>query len=145
MDMLLEIVQLDDDARLYLSAAIVDWSLIKERGIDTIIDLEGGIDHDVPTDANQILYIYLPILDKQIPDLDRLHAVAKLGATLINRGDRVLCHCGLGLNRSALMAGLILMYCGMNGKDAVTRIQTRRPGALYNDVFRDYLLSGLLP
>lgn len=144
-DMLSEIVPLDDAGRLFLSAAITDWTPIKERGIDTIIDLEGGIDHDVPTVADQILYVYLPIFDKHMPDLDRLHAVAKLGATLLDRGDRILCHCGMGLNRSALMAGLILMYRGMNGKEAVERIQTRRPGALYNDVFRQYLLSGLLP
>lgn len=143
-DMLSEIVPLDDAGRLFLSAAIQDWAPIHERGIDTIIDLEGDIDHGVPTAANQILYIYLPIHDKQMPDLDRLHAVAKLGATLLDRGDKILVHCGMGLNRSALMAGLILMYGGMSGPDAVTRLQTRRPGALYNEVFRDYLLSGLL-
>lgn len=144
MDMLSEIVPLDDASRLFLSAAIQDWAPIHERGINTVIDLEGDIDHGVPTVANQILYIYLPIHDKQMPDLDRLHAVARLGATLVDRGEKVLVHCGLGLNRSALMAGLILMYGGMPGEAAVQRIQSRRPGALYNEVFRQYLLSGLL-
>jgi protein tyrosine/serine phosphatase len=144
-DMLREIVPLDDDGRLFLSAAIQDWQPIHDRGIDTIIDLEGDMDHGVPTSPGKILYIYLPIEDGQMPDLDRLHAVAKLGATLLQRGDRVLSHCGVGLNRSALMAGLILMYGGMTGAQAVERIQGRRAGALYNDVFRDYLLKGLLP
>ena len=64
---------------------------------------------------------------------------------MLERGDRVLSHCGMGLNRSALMAGLILMYGGMSGADAVARIQSRRTGALYNEVFRDYLVKGLLP
>ena len=142
--MLSEITQLDDDGKLYLSAAIVDWKPILDKGIDTIIDLEGEIDHGVPTEANKFLYIYLPILDGEIPDLDRLHAVAKMASVLIKRGDRVLSHCGLGLNRSALMAGLILMYLGMDARTAVERLQTRRPGALYNTVFRDYVLSGLV-
>lgn len=144
MTMLDEIVQIDDDGRLYLSAAINDWKPILDRGIDTVIDLEGDIDHGVPTNVDHFLYIYLPIHDGQMPDLDRLHAVAKMCASLIQRGDRVLSHCGLGLNRSALMAGLILMYLGMDGSSAVQRIQQRRPGSLYNVVFRDYLLSGLL-
>jgi protein-tyrosine phosphatase len=142
--MLDEIVVLDDAEHLFLSAAIEDWQPILDRGINVVIDLEGDVDHGVPSDVNQFLYIYLPIQDGEMPDLDRLHAVAKMAATLIKRGDRVLSHCGLGLNRSALMAALILMYNGMPGDEAVTRIQARRPGALYNDVFRDYLVSGLL-
>ncbi len=144
MDMLSEITQVDDDGKLYLSAAITDWTPILDRGIDTVIDLEGEVDHGVPTEANKFLYVYLPIHDGEMPDLDRLHAVAKMASVLIKRGDRVLSHCGLGLNRSALMAGLILMYLGMDAKAAVERLQSRRPGALYNTVFRDYLLSGIV-
>lgn len=144
-DMLSEIVQIDDDGKLYLSAAIEDWQPILDRGIDTVIDLEGGIDHGVPTEANKFLYIYLPIHDGELPDLDRLHAVAKMSAELIKRGDRVLSHCGMGLNRSALMAALILRYTtDMDGPATVKRCQERRPGALYNPVFADYLMSGLV-
>jgi protein-tyrosine phosphatase len=143
-DMLSAIVPLDDQQHLFLSAAIQDWQPILDRGINVVIDLEGGVDHGVPTVADRFLYIYLPIDDGQMPDLDRLHGVARLAATLIKRGDRVLSHCGMGLNRSALMAGLILRYLDMEPKDVVERIQQRRGGALYNDVFREYLLSGLV-
>jgi protein-tyrosine phosphatase len=144
MDFLTEIVQIDDDGKLYLSAAIEDWQPILDRGIDTVIDLEGDVDHGVPSDANKFLFIYLPIHDGAMPDLDRLHGVAKLCAELIKKGDRVLSHCGMGLNRSALMAGLILMYLGMDGRTAVARLQERRPGALYNEIFAEYLVSGLV-
>lgn len=143
MDLLTQIVPLDDDQHLFLSAAIQDWQPIRDRGINVVIDLEGDVDLGVPTDADQFLYIYLPIHDGEMPDLDRLHAVARLAATLLKRGDRVLSHCGVGLNRSALMAALILMYNGMTGPDAVERLQRLRPGALYNDRFREYLISGL--
>jgi protein-tyrosine phosphatase len=144
MDWFDEIVQIDDDGRLFLSGVIDDWKPIIDRGIDTVIDLEGGVDHGVPTEANQFLYIYLPIHDDQMPDLDRLHAVAKLAAELIQRGDRVLAHCGVGLNRSALMVGMILRYNGMDAESAVQRIRDRRPGALFNQAFADYLLTGLV-
>ncbi len=139
-----EIIQIDDDAKLFLSGAIEDWAPILDHGIDTVIDLEGGVDHGVPTEANKFLYVYLPIHDAQMPDMDRLHAVAKLGAELVKRGDRVLAHCGMGLNRSALMVCLIMMYLGMDAKTAVERTRARRPGALYNKVFADYLLTGLI-
>jgi len=144
MDWLAEIVPIDDDGRLFLSAAIHDWQPILDLGIDTVIDLEGGVDHGVPELANKFLYIYLPIVDGELPDLDRLHAVARLGATLIRQGDRVLSHCGLGLNRSALMAALILRYLGMDAAAAVDRCRERRPAALYNQIFADYLLTGLV-
>ena len=55
-----------------------------------------------------MLYIYHPIYDEHLPDLLPFHAVARMAADLIRQQRRVLSHCGLGLNRSALMAGVIL-------------------------------------
>jgi protein-tyrosine phosphatase len=143
-DQFCALVPMDDDERLFLSADITDWQPVLDRGINVVIDLEGGVDHGVPEIANQFMYIYLPIADGDLPDLDRLHAVAKLGAELVHRGDRVLAHCGLGLNRSALMVALILRYLGMDGPAAVERCRQRRSGALYNTVFAEYLLTGLV-
>src|SRR5262249_51267089 len=98
-DMLEDIVQMDDDGRLYLSAAINDWRPVLDRGINVVIDLEGSVDHGVPENFDKFLYVYLPIHDSELPDLDRLHSVAKMAAELVKRGDRVLAHCGVGLNR----------------------------------------------
>jgi protein-tyrosine phosphatase len=141
MSMLDEIVQLDDAGRLFLSAAILDWNPLHERKITAVIDLEGGLDLNVPTTANHVLYIYFPIVDGTMPDLEKLHAVARLGADLVRRGQGVLSHCGMGLNRSALVAGLILMELGMRGEEAVRLLRARRPGALYNERFAEYLLG----
>jgi protein-tyrosine phosphatase len=47
----------------------------------------------------------------------------------------------MGFNRSALVAGLILCELGYTGPDAVSRLRARRPGALFNDTFADYLKS----
>lgn len=88
---------------------------------------------------NQCLYIYFPIFDEQIPSLAKLHGIAKLGASLIRSEQRVLSHCGLGFNRSALVAGVILNELGMAGPDIVTRLRARRPGALFNEHFAEYL------
>lgn len=136
-----EIVQVDDAGRLFLSGSIDDWDPVHEKDITVVIDLEGDVDHDVPNAADAFLYVYLPTHDGDLPNRDRLHAVARLGADLVGRGHRVLSHCGMGLNRSALVAGLILMRGGMTGSEAVARLRERRPGALFNEIFTRYLLE----
>ncbi|HPC82189.1 MAG TPA: hypothetical protein P5234_02970 [Thermoanaerobaculaceae bacterium] len=134
-------VAVDDAELLFISPAIHDWSLVSGRGIDVVIDLEGGLDIGVPTVPNQILYVYFPIYDQDLPDLAKLHAVAILGAGLVRGGHRVLSHCGMGFNRSALVAGLILVQHGFSGAEAVERLRQRRPGALFNPTFAAYLAS----
>ena len=74
-----------------------------------------------------------------MPTLRGLHAIARLGAALIQSGERVLVHCQMGLNQSALVAGLVLVYNGLSGEAAVTRTPGAAAGALYNEVFANYL------
>jgi len=135
----MELIALDESNRLFLSPAIDDWKPIAEHGITAIVDLDGDLDLGISTVPNHMLYVYFPIFDEELPDLNKLHAVARLGARLVAQGDRVLVHCGMGLNRSALIAGLILTYQGMRGEDAVQLLRSKRPGALYNENFANYL------
>lgn len=95
----------------------------------------------MPTAPDGCLYIYFPIYDEDLPSLPKLHGIARLGASLVREGHRVLSHCGMGLNRSALVAGLILTELGMPGPDAVARLRERRPGALFNERFARYVES----
>jgi hypothetical protein len=131
--------RIDDGGQLYISPAIREWSPIADLGIDTVIDMDAGLDECIPTTPEGCLYIYFPIYDEQLPTMSRLDAVGNLGAELIRSGHRVLSHCGMGLNRSALVAGVILNKLGVPGREIVTRIRERRPGALFNEVFASYL------
>src|SRR5262245_38263164 len=131
--------QVDDAGLLYISPAIHDWAPLQERGIDTVIDLEGGLDHCIPTVPNQVLYVYFPIYDEDLPNREKLDAVVDLAARLIQSGHRVVSHCGMGFNRSALVAGLALCRLGWSGKDAVARLRKCRPGALFNETFAAHL------
>src|SRR2546430_16210169 len=117
----MEVVQLDESGRLFLSPHIDDWELLHQHGITAVIDLDGDLDEGVPTMPNQMLYIYFPIYDDELPDLTKLHAIARLGASLVESGYRVLSHCGMGLNRSALMAGAVLTYLGIGVVHALAR------------------------
>jgi protein-tyrosine phosphatase len=131
----------DDDKRLFISPALSDWSLVSPHGVDTVIDLEGGLDHCIPTLPNSCLYIYFPIFDDALPNLAKLRSIGRLGAALIQEGHIVLSHCGMGFNRSALVAGVILNELGMPGPAVVARLRERRSGALFNDTFAAFLNS----
>jgi hypothetical protein len=139
----MELYQVDDEGRLFISPAIQDWESVAHYNVDVVIDLEGGIDTCIPTTLNGCLYIYFPIDDDpdKLPDMVRLRAIAQLAASLIAQGHSVLSHCGMGFNRSALVAGLILLEMGMPGAAVVERLRDRRPGALFNDGFADCLVS----
>lgn len=131
----------DDAGCLFISPVIHDWRIVSSYGVDTVIDLEGGLDECIPTMPNSCLYVYFPIYDENLPDLEKLEAIAALGAHLVQNGHRVLSHCGMGFNRSALVAGRILHRLGMRGPDVVTRLRERRPGALFNEVFAQHLMQ----
>ena len=133
--------QVDDAGLLFISPAIEDWAGVAAYSIDVVIDLEGGLDECIPTKPGSCLYVYFPIFDEELPNAARLDAVALLGARLIRTGHRVLSHCGMGFNRSALVAGRILHSLGMPGDLVVERLRERRPGALFNDVFAEHLLT----
>jgi dual specificity protein phosphatase-like protein len=138
----MELFPIDDDRRLFISGDLDSWDCVVPHGIDVVIDLDGGLDACIPTQTNRCLYVYFPFDDddETLPNLTKLHAVALLGASMIREGHRVLTHCNMGFNRSGLVAGLILTSLGMPGAAAVSRIRERRPGALYNDCFADYLV-----
>jgi len=137
----MELFQVDDAGQLFISPAISDWQVLVRYRVDTIIDLEGELDSGVPTVPNECLYIYFPIVDEELPNLHKLHAISALGASLVRSGHRVLSHCGMGFNRSALVAGLILNELGMPGPEIVKRLRERRPGALFNECFASYVES----
>ena len=136
-----KLYQVDDAGTLFISPVIKDWSILESYGIDTVIDMEGGLDECIPTVPGRCLYVYFPIYDEELPDLRKLEAVAALGAHLVEAGHRVLSHCGMGFNRSALIAGRILHRLGMPGAEVVQRLRERRAGALFNDVFASHLLE----
>ena len=139
----MELFPIDDEGLLYISGDIDDWTFVAPHEIDVVIDLDGGLDACIPTETNHCLYIYFPFDDdnEALPSAAKLHAIAEMAATLIRKGHRVLAHCNMGFNRSGLVAGLILKALGMPGGAAVTRIRERRPGALYNDRFANYVAS----
>ncbi len=135
----MEIFRVNPDGTLLVSGAIDDWSVVRSHGVHTIVDLDGGVDPGLPETPNEMLYVYFPILDEDLPDLVALDAVAHLVAGLVERKRVVLVHCLLGLNRSNLLLGATLTYLGLSGEEAVAHLRRLQPGALYNENFAQHL------
>ena len=51
----MDIVAVNAEETLYVSGEIEDWEALAERGIDTIVDMDGDVDAGVPEAPNEIL------------------------------------------------------------------------------------------
>ncbi len=140
-EQLTELFQVDEHGLLFVSPEILDWRPLTDRKVRLVIDLEGQVDCGIPTIPNNLIYTYFPFEDNELPDLIKLHALGRLAAEMMQHQRAVLIHCAMGLNRSPLMAGVALTYLGLSGSEAVTLLQKRRPGALYNPAYASYLTS----
>ncbi len=135
----MNIIPVNADRTLLISGDIDDWDVVHQHGVDTIIDLDGTIDADVPEIENRILYIYFPFIDDALPDEQKLTGLGHLVAHLVQAGKVVLIHCLMGLNRSNLLAAAALTNLGMEGREAVEHLQGIQPAALYNEAYLDYV------
>ena len=95
----MDLVPLDEQCQLFISPSIDEWKPIEDHGITAVIDLDGDLDLGIPNIPNHMLDVDFPIFDEGLPDLNKLHAVARLGARLVANGEKVLAHCGSGFQQ----------------------------------------------
>ena len=135
----MEIVAVNPGETLFVSGAIEDWAEIHRLRIDVVVDMDGGVDHGLPESPDAIFYVYHPIRDEDLPNLAKIEALGRLVADRVSAGHRVLVHCRMGFNRSALVIGTALTYMGLSGRQALFDLRRRRPGSLFNEVFAAHL------
>ena len=127
------------EGTLLVSGEIDDWDQVRAHRVGTIVDLDDGIDPGLPEVPNELLYVYYPLVDDELPDLQKLETVSRLVADLVVDGHVVLVHCRMGLNRSNLVVATALTYLGLSGAQALDHLRQLRPGILYNDVFAEHV------
>jgi protein-tyrosine phosphatase len=108
--------------------------------VDVIANVDSFRFYDVP---DAVLYMHFAYRDTDaIPDSAELHIAASFLNDLRAAGKTVFIHCRLGLNRSALITGLVLVDEGYRAKDAIELMRNlRSPYVLANKTFEHYLLS----
>ena len=139
------------DRHLYQSGDLDDKSapfVVIWRDLDAVLDLEGEID---PPDVLKELkkYWHLGIPDGPLPWDPRVNKCTKdEWWALIDEVNKVslagintLVHCGAGRNRASLATGCIMYRRGLRGDAIVEYIRKKRPSALSNQIFVEYLRS----
>ena len=83
------------------------------------------------------------IADGPLPeDLDRVWEIADDLSERLDRGERVLVRCQMGLNRSGLLVATVLIQRGWDPDEAIERIRERRGDvALSNPEFEAWVLG----
>ena len=137
----MEILAINGERTLLVSGDIDDWDEVWRHRVDTIVDMDGGIDPGLPEGPSAPLYVYFPIADEELPNLRKLDALGLLVAQLVRSEHVVLVHCRLGYNRSNLVAATALTYLGMSGPQALAHLRSLRPGCLFNQVFARHVES----
>jgi protein-tyrosine phosphatase len=93
--------------------------------------------------SSAVLYMHFAYADTNaVPDSSELQIAACFLNDLRAAGKTVFIHCRLGLNRSALLTGLVLMDEGYRAKDAIALMRhLRSPYVLENETFERYMLA----
>ncbi len=131
----MDIVPVNPAETLFVSGDIREWEPIRALHINVVVDMDGDVDRGVPQSPDSIFYVYHPIRDEDLPNLVQIEALGRLVADLVTAGHRVLVHCRMGLNRSALVIATALTYMGLSGHEALADLRRRRPGSLFNEAF----------
>jgi Dual specificity phosphatase, catalytic domain len=137
----MDIVAVNPGETLFVSGDIEDWEAIRRLRIGVIVDMDGAVDRGLPQTPDSIFYVYHPIRDEDLPNVAKLEALGRLVADLVGAGHRVLVHCRMGFNRSALVIATALTYTGLSGQEALEDLRRRRPGALFNEVFAAHVAA----
>lgn len=112
--------------------------VLRQAGFDVLVLC--AMERQYPASAFPgVSVIHAPMDDGYtIPDLAAPTALRV--AHLVRQGKKVLVVCNMGLNRSGITNALALWYLtGMPGHACMWHVQTRRPGALFNNDFAAYL------
>ncbi|MDX1616455.1 MAG: hypothetical protein R3300_19250 [Candidatus Promineifilaceae bacterium] len=103
---------------------------------DVVVDLTGA--HRAVED---VISVEWPIVDGPMPDPAKARALGLMVADLVDHGMRVQVLCAAGLNRSGLIVGRALIAIGHEPKEAIALIREKRPNALHNEAFVEWLLA----
>jgi len=112
-----------------------------------VIDCAGDMPREYREQAGRWLVRVFADIDAvpsglpSIRDMVR-EAASAMDARSADAPTNVYVVCQHGMNRSGLVAGLLLRELGMSGAEAVERICSARPGALSNQAFRRLVLEG---
>lgn len=118
------------------------YDQIAEAGIDVVVNIGGQ--GRAPLRGGMLFIAWLIDDEPSLRDKAVWHHMAVFITELLACNKRVLLHCEAGLNRSCLLAGLVIRErLAVTGSDAISRIRSiRSPDALCNSTYERFLRNG---
>lgn len=114
---------------------------LREHGIGVVVSLIRHVDEDL-AGPDGLEYYNLPIADGKNWDQNMVMALSYRMAEKIRQEKKVLVHCNAGRNRSGLVCALIVRELwGISGSEALEYVRKKRPRAVANPHFEEYLRS----
>lgn len=112
-----------------------------------VIDCAGDMPPEYRAQAGRWMVRVFADIEELPSALGRIRAMVRDVAVAVDGSlgqapENVYVVCQHGMNRSGLVAGLLLRELGVSGAEAVERICRARPGALSNQAFRRLVLEG---
>jgi hypothetical protein len=106
-----------------------------------LIDAAGDMPPAHSEAAGRLLSCVFMDIEATPPSFARLEEVALAGAAALRSGHvaEVYAVCTHGLNRSGLVAGMVLRALGLPAGAAIDRIRVARPGSLANHAFEQLI------
>ncbi len=87
-------------------------------------------------------YIWWPFVDGPLPDTRILEGLADIAVGFLKKGQKILISCAAGVNRSNLLACLIMMkFLNIDAKKAIEEIRKKNPFALVNESYYSWLVE----
>ncbi|MEA3485312.1 MAG: dual specificity protein phosphatase, partial [Candidatus Aerophobetes bacterium] len=110
-----------------------DFNEVIKENIQVVIHLAemNNCLPDNPSIKGNFLYIWWPIEDGPMPGTRVLDGLSNLAVEFLRNGLKVLISCAAGVNRSSLLACLVMMkFLHINANKAIELIRTKNPPAL---------------
>lgn len=119
-----------------------------DANISLVVNLWSRVDWDFTQRAESLpyhfQYVNYPIPDGVLPRVDKvalLQTASKIDVHL-RLGNSALVQCHAGRNRAGLLAALVVrLYCDISGTAAMEMVRIRRPRAIDNLDFEQWLGS----
>ena len=108
---------------------------LRQRGIEQI---------GLMLQARGIRWLHLPIAPGEMPQdsfEEQWSVVSERLKESLRGGGKVLLHSLNSCGRAALIAARLLVDVGCRPQDAINRVTAARPGSMYTEEQRDYILS----
>ena len=114
-------------------------SYLKSIGVGGIITLLDDEENHKLYEVTDTDFLWTPMKGGTAPDVEQVKEASEFISDINSKGKAVAIHCNNGRKRTGTMLAAQLVSQGMNGDQAISKIQELNQEAQLNDLQKDFL------